>query len=197
MKEQVLAQKEKEIAEILERIDKLNIQAGKIHEDLEKRQVKLAEDNKAGKYTEGLQGEIAHLKTEMLRVQASIATDSSRFATLRKEVMSERVKEVPFEIAKIREEYDRNVEDVVKALADLWETSLSMASQFNKINKLCADYQLANPLRFSSLTINNLTLFQAAHYSLRRMEEVFPEICKKVKHEAYDSRFEVVYQLTK
>jgi hypothetical protein len=194
MKEQEIVQKEKEMDEICERIDKLNVQVGKIHKDLEKRLAKLAEDNNAGKLTEGLQGEIAHLKAEILRIRASIATDSSRFATLRKEVISERLPGAITEAARIRLEYDRKIEEVVKALSDLWVTSLAMNNLFYKSDKLCTDFQLANPLKFSSLTVNNLTLFQAAHYYLRRMEEVFPEISKKVKHEDYEDRFEVVYQ---
>ena len=197
MNEHEIVQKENEMAEICKRIDKLSAEDAVIRKDLAKQEARLAEDNKNGRYSPGLEDAIKTSKTEIRNIQSTIGVESNRFAALRKEVMSERVKVVPEEIARINKEYDRNVEDVVKALADLWETSLSMTSQFNKIDKLCADYRLTNPLKFSTLTINNLSLFQTAHYFLRRMEEVFPEVSKKVKHEAYDSRFEVVYRYTK
>jgi hypothetical protein len=112
--------------------------------------------------------------------------------------MNEReIARIEKEVEVLRVEYFAKIKEVLNALSALWVTSLAMANLFYKINKLCVDYQLINPLKYSTLTINNLTLFQAAHYFLRRMEEVFPEICKKVKHEDYDSRFEAVYRFMK
>jgi chromosome segregation ATPase len=192
MKNQEVVQKEKEMAEITERIEKLGVQSGKLHEDLEKLNVQLAEDNKANKYTENLQGDIARLKAEKLKVEELIGSESQKYAKLHREVISAQIDRVDAEVKGIQVDYEKKVEEIVQSLAELWEHSVAMRDLYNKSTKLCFDFNTSNPLYFSSLTVNNLTLFQSAHFYLRKMEEVFPEICKRVKHESYEKRFDVI-----
>ena len=124
MNEHEIVQKENEMAEICKRIDKLSAEDAIIRKDLVKQEARLADDHKTQRYSPGLEDAIKASKTEIQNIQSTIGVESNKFAALRTEVMSERIKVVPEEIARISKEYDRNVEDVVKALADLWETSL-------------------------------------------------------------------------
>jgi hypothetical protein len=101
------------------------------------------------------------------------------------------------EVDALQVEYSRKIEDVIKALVYLWESSLAMRDLFTEADAICKEYEIEkNPIRFSSLSINNLTLFSSAHLFLRKMEETFPDICKDVKHPTYESRYERIYSHT-
>jgi hypothetical protein len=91
-------------------------------------------------------------------------------------------------------EYEEKVQEVVKALSTLWESSLAMRDLAAKSSVICREYGIeANPIKYPTIMINNHSLLVSAHLFLRKLEEAFPEICTKVKHEKYESRFEVLY----
>jgi hypothetical protein len=97
-------------------------------------------------------------------------------------------------VENIRIEYDERVQEVIEALTFLWVSSLAMRDLAAKSSDICRENGIeANPIKYSTIMINNLSLSVSAHLFLRKMEEVFPEICKNVKHENYERRFEMIH----
>jgi hypothetical protein len=91
-------------------------------------------------------------------------------------------------------EYEGKVQEVVEAVIALWVSSLAMRDLAAKCSGICKEYGIeSNPIKHSTIIINNLSLMVSSHLFLRKLEEVFPEICNKVKHEKYESRFEMIY----
>jgi hypothetical protein len=103
------------------------------------------------------------------------------------------VEENDINIENIQAKFEEKLEETIKALSDLWKSSTALKDLYTKSNMLYSKIEEINPVDYSPLTINDLSLIQAAHFYLRRMEEKYPEVCKRVDHEEYRKRFEVVF----